>query len=226
MVGWSAKAGQPATGTKTNLGGDVVLKSGHLLALASAAFILAWFFLLRPDFLGGPASYVIVSGESMEPGLQSGDLVVARRQADYHPGDVVAFGVGGGKVIHRIVGGSAGEGFVMQGDNNQGRDPWRPRGDDILGKMWFSVPGAGRLLAALQSPVLSAGLASSVAVFLVLMGPEKGKRPRQPAPPSQGPPAPRAPARHRFRLPPGLTLFLLLAPLLTGLAAVSFSAWQ
>jgi len=205
------------------------LKSGHLIALASAAFILAWFFLFRPDFLGGPASYIIVSGKSMEPGLQSGDLVVVRRQADYQPGDVVAFDVGGGKVIHRIVEGSAEEGFVMRGDNNDGFDPWRPGEDDILGEMWFSVPRAGRLLAVLQSPVLLAGLASSVAVFLVLIGPEgaKSKRASEESQPQGGNGRRRFPWWRRLRrailsLLPTVVLPAALAVLLgsgTGSAA-------
>jgi signal peptidase I len=193
---------------------------------------VGWFLLLRPASLGGPAFYVWVTGDSMKPTLQAGSLVVAREQGRYGIGDVVAFrlakhkGGGSAVVIHRIVGGSAEEGFITQGDNNQARDPWRLNEDNIIGEMWLSAPAAGRILAVLQAPVMLAGLAASVAVFLMLSGPEKGKRSRQPASPSQGPPTPRAPARHRFRVPSGPTLFLLLALLLTGVAAVSFSAWQ
>ena len=152
-----------------------------LLIIGLVAMALAWLVFLRPVSLGGPAGYVVVSGSSMEPTLHAGDLAVTRKQGSYEAGAVVAFRVredepgAGGRVIHRIVGGSAEERFVMQGDNKEGPDLWRPGGDDILGKMWFSVPRAGRLLAVLQSPVLLAGLASGVAVFLVLIGPEGAK---------------------------------------------------
>ena len=156
--------------------------------LGLLAIILAWVLFLRPVSLGGPAGYVAVSGRSMQPTLEAGDLVVTRRQGGYAIGDIVAFRVperepgAGGRVIHRIVGGSAEEGFVVQGDNKDAPDPWTPTEDDILGKMWFSVPYAGRLLAALQAPLLLAGLASGFAVFLVLSGDTEGKRPRKGSP--------------------------------------------
>jgi signal peptidase I len=209
-----------------------IRRSSALLVVLAAALIAGWFFTLRPASLGGLVTYVMVRGGSMEPTLHGGDLVVVRRQGSYGPGDIVAFRVPKGDpgegaiVVHRIAGGSPEEGFTMQGDNMHGADVWQPSQNDIVGKMWFSVPGGGRLLERLRAPLPLAALAASIAVFLVLSGPEKEKRPRQPAPPSQGPPASRAAPRHRLRLPPGPTLFLLLALLPAGVAAVSFSAWQ
>ncbi len=161
---------------------------GNLVLLAAVVLVAAWFVLLAPTFLGGPATYVRVTGESMEPTLRSGDLVVARVQSTYGKGDIVAFrpprhtGGRSTAVIHRIVGGSPQEGFIMQGDNNKGKDPWRISEGDILGEMWFSVPAGGRFLGMLQSPLVLAGLASGVAVFLVLNGGEEKERPRQPLP--------------------------------------------
>jgi signal peptidase I len=207
-----------------------LIRPGNLLLLATAVLFAGWFLLLRPAFLGGPASYVWVSGGSMKPTLQGGSLVIAREQGRYGMGDIVAFrlakhkGGGNAVVIHRIVGGSAEEGFITQGDNNQARDPWRLNEGDIVGEMWFSAPGAGRVLAVLRAPVMLAGLAAAVAVFLMLSGPEGRKLPRQPAPPPQGPPASRVAPRHRFRLPLGPTLFLLLALLLTRMTALSLKA--
>lgn len=166
-----------------------MVKPGSLLALLAVGLFVAWFLFLRPPaFLGGPTSYVRVSGVSMEPSLREGDLAVVRKQGSYSPGDVVAFRVPKGEpgdgaiVIHRIVGGSAEDGFIMQGDNKENPDLWRPTQDDIVGGMWFSVPLAGRLLAFLQSPLLSAGLASGFAVFLVLSGDAEEKRPRKGSP--------------------------------------------
>lgn len=177
----------------------------NLLFLAALGLFVVWFVLLRPAVLDGPASYIMVSGRSMEPTLESGDLAMLRQQDTYGAGDVVAFKVGGGVVIHRIVGGTADEGFIVQGDNKDAPDLWRPLGEDILGRMWFSMPVAGRLLAFLQGPLPLAGLASGLGVFLVLSGDAEEKRPRKGSP---GKP-PNA-ARRRWR-PPGLTLWLLLA---------------
>lgn len=142
-----------------------------LWLLPVVGLAVAWFFLLRPDFMGGPAAYIIVSGESMKPGLSSGDLAVMRRQSEYGPGDVVVFGVGGGgAVIHRIVDGNAEEGFVTQGDNLERPDLWRPTPDEIGGKMWFSIPAGGRLITLLQNPFVLATLAGLLAVFSVAGG--------------------------------------------------------
>lgn len=196
---------------------------GNLVVLAALVLSAGWFMLLRPAFLGGPITYVSVTGDSMEPTLRGGDLVVARVQSTYGQGDIVAFraaGHVGGRsavVIHRIVGGSPQEGFLTEGDNNEGRDPWRVSEGDILGEMWFSVPRAGRLLAVLQSPLLLAGLASGVAVFLVLSGGEDKKRPRRASPSN------RSGGDRRFRPRPGLALWLLLVLTGTVAAAVAFT---
>jgi signal peptidase len=160
-----------------------------------------WFVLLRPSFVGGPASYVVVAGDSMEPTLSSGDLVVLRHQRTYHEGDIVAFRVPEGElaegaiVIHRIVGGSAEEGFTTQGDNKERPDLWRPRPADIMGKQWLHLPRVGGLLAFLRQPLLLASLAGGVGMFTVLGGgwrkPPPGSnasRPRPAGPARGGPP--------------------------------------
>ncbi len=201
-----------------------LIRPGNLVLLAAVFLLAAWFVLLRPAFLGGPATYVRVTGDSMEPTLRAGDLVVARVQTTYGKGDIVTFrpprptGGRSAAVIHRIVGGSPQEGFIMQGDNNEGKDPWRISEGDILGELWFSAPGGGRLLAMVQSPVVLAGLASGVAVFLVLIGGEEKKRPREVSP------AKRSARARTLRLPPGLTLSLLLILTATLVASLAFTA--
>ena len=165
-----------------------LIRPGNLVLLAGVVLLAGWLVLLRPVFLGGPATYVRVTGDSMEPTLDSGDLALVRQQGHYGNGDIVAFRPPGNKggwsavVIHRIVGGSSEEGFIMQGDNNEGKDPWRISEGDIVGKMWFHMPGVGRFLGVLQSPLLLAGLASGVAVFLVMIGGEEKKRPCEVSP--------------------------------------------
>jgi len=156
-----------------------MLKATNLLLLVATGLFLAWFLLLRPMSLGGPATYVRVSGISMEPTLSGGDLAVVRKHGSYASGDIVAFRVRGGVVIHRIVDGTA-HGFVTQGDNKDAVDPWRSTADDIVGRMWFSVPRAGLLLALLQQPLALAALAGGLATVLVLSG-GQDKPPQRPA---------------------------------------------
>lgn len=155
------------------------MRGQHLPLLAVLAFVAAWFLLLRPWSLGGPAAYIIVSGSSMEPTLYTGDLVVTRRQAHYQPGDIVAFRVEGGIVIHRVVGGNAEDGFIVQGDNKAGPDSWRPGPEQILGKQWLHVPGGGKAFMLLREPPYFAAFIGGLTTFALLGGGPKRRRRRR-----------------------------------------------
>ena len=142
-----------------------------VLTAVTAGLLLAWLLLLRPASLGGPVTYVMVSGQSMEPTLHGGDLAIVRKQHTYVSGDIIAFRVGKGIVIHRIVGESAEGGFATQGDNKHDADPWRPTQNEIVGNMWFHIPGGGQWLAFLRQPLPLAMLAGYFAMFIVLFPP-------------------------------------------------------
>ena len=137
--------------------------------------IVGWFALFGPTVLGGPATYVAVSGTSMQPTLVEGDLAVVRRADTYRPGDIVVFRVpsgepaAGGLVIHRIIGGSA-AGFIVQGDNKAAPDPWRPSATDIAGTLWLRLPGAAVALTWLRNPALFAAVAAGLTAFVVMAG--------------------------------------------------------
>jgi len=147
-----------------------------LLTLPLLALVLGWLLWLRPHFLGGPAAYVIVSGRSMEPLLHTGDLVITQHQTSYDVGDVVAYRVNQQLVIHRIVGGSAIEGFQTRGDNKQSTDPWTPTARDVVGRLWIHLPGAGKILGKLRQPMVFAALATGTAI--VTFPPQSRKRRR------------------------------------------------
>jgi signal peptidase len=141
---------------------------------AVAGLVVAWALLLRPQFLGGPAAYVVVSGVSMEPSLRNGDLVIAHRRSSYRIGDTVVYRVpegetgAGSLIIHRIVGGSAASGWVVQGDNKDVPDLWRPQSDDVVGSLWASMPGAGSILGQAMSPLALASISTLIALLLGL----------------------------------------------------------
>jgi signal peptidase len=135
--------------------------AGPLVVIALTA---AWFVTLRPAPLGGPAAFVVVSGHSMEPALTPGTLVVARRKGAYDVGDVIVYRVpkgengAGTRVIHRVTGGSATEGYTTQGDNREHPDLWRPRAQDVEGKKLVAVPGAGRAMLFIGTPLALGGM--------------------------------------------------------------------
>jgi signal peptidase len=165
-----------------------VTMRGRLVRLAGwavlVAVLAAWAIFLRPESLGGPATYLIVSGHSMEPTLHAGELVLARRQRTYRRGDVIVYRItkgqagAGALVIHRIVGGSSRTGYVTRGDNRSYRDPWRPRPDDIAGKMNVHVPRLG-MLPVFSHTAVGMALIAALAGLLVLCGGTESPRQRR-----------------------------------------------
>lgn len=141
--------------------------SGLLLV----AVLGGWALVLRPQALGGPAGYVLVSGTSMEPRYHTGDLVLVMRQSQYRAGDVIAYRVprgnvaAGAQVIHRIIGGDGTRGFVVQGDNRSAPDVWRPTNEDVVGAKKLRIPDAVLVLQFLRSPVML-GLLAACFVFV------------------------------------------------------------
>jgi signal peptidase len=147
-----------------------------------------WAMFLRPQSLGGPAGYVLVSGKSMEPLYHTGDLILVRRKQSYTIGDIIAYRVpqgdamAGAQVIHRIIGGNATHGFVVQGDNRTGADVWRPKLTDIVGSASLKIPQAVVVLQFLRSPLLLGLFAASFA-FVYLRISRKKEDDSEPAPP-------------------------------------------
>jgi signal peptidase len=165
------------------------LDARRLAKFAAAAAVVAfWAVTLRPEALGGNATYIVVRGNSMEPTYHTGDLVIGGSSSEYAVGDIVAYRVPAGEigeghvVVHRIVGGDSTAGFVMRGDNNGAPDPWSPRIGDIEGRAWLLVPGLGSLIAFVHQPVIAGGLAASIMVTMVIAGSSRtAARPRVPA---------------------------------------------
>src|SRR4051794_37618434 len=106
-------------------------------ALTLAAVGCLWFFF-APSWLGGPTSYVITEGVSMQPRFHTGALAVVHAAADYRVGDIVAYHSHELHtiVLHRIVG-RDGDRYVFKGDNNSFRDPEHPTRSQLVGKLWL-----------------------------------------------------------------------------------------
>jgi len=149
---------------------------------AALVGVLVWFGW--PSTLGGCTTLTIVSGHSMEPTYYTGDLVVSRCGTP-EAGDVVVYtppGLDHGRVIHRVVGGDAGDGWVIQGDNNDFLDPWRPHAADVLGIARLHVPGLGRVASILLDPWAWASLLVVAAGVLLWPAPPEPQRPEAAAP--------------------------------------------
>ena len=135
-------------------------------ALGVIGLVIAW-LLIAPQQLGGPVSYVVIYGNSMEPGLYAGDLVSIRRSDTYSVGDVVAYNNEdiGQIVLHRVIDIDDGR-YTFQGDNNDFVDPAKPTEKELVGRMWFKVSGAGTILKRIQAPVPAAILAGVIGLVV------------------------------------------------------------
>jgi signal peptidase len=113
----------------------------------------------------------------MEPTYYTGDLVVSRC-GEPQVGDVVVYtppGMEEGRIIHRVIAGSATDGWVIQGDNNDFLDPWRPGPADVIGIARLHVPGLGKVAAILLDPW--AWVSIIVVAAGVLLWPTRTERP-------------------------------------------------
>lgn len=139
----------------------------HVLRFMVLAFAVLWALFLRPTALGGSTTYVRVHGGSMVPTIMGGDLAIVRQEDSYRVGEVVAFEADEGMVIHRIIGGSAEEGYQTQGDARDTADAWNPGPELIAGRLWFSIPYAGVLGDQLQKPRVFGAFAGFLALFVL-----------------------------------------------------------
>ncbi|HEY2542803.1 MAG TPA: signal peptidase I [Gaiellaceae bacterium] len=149
--------------------------------MAVACFIGALavlFFTLAPAQLGGSVIYTSTVGDSMEPMLHKGDLVLVRPASHVAVGDVVLYEspVLHRPVLHRIYAIRSGR-YVFKGDHNGFVDPGSVGRSELLGTLWFHVPKAGNALSFIGKPSHSAGLAGLA--VLALAFPARARRRRR-----------------------------------------------
>jgi len=91
----------------------------------------------------------------MYPTYNSGDLVVAVKQASYSTGDVIVYhpdvDCSRCNVVHRIIDGDK-NGWITEGDNNDFVDAFRPTSESVYGKVvqHINLGGAGMILVSTQ----------------------------------------------------------------------------
>lgn len=118
-----------------------------------------------PKFLG--FSQATVLSGSMEPVFSAGDMLIFRERERYEVGDIVIFRRGADLVTHRIVAEADG-GLITRGDANNTEDPDLLDPSLIEGSLVRVLPGAGRVLGFLRTPL---GLLLLVLAALVCVNP-------------------------------------------------------
>lgn len=116
--------------------------------------------------LTGTVTLVTTHGNSMEPRIHAGDLVVVTPRSSYAVGDSVAYHSEelDTTVLHRIVGVEDGR-YTFKGDNNSWLDPERPTAGRLVGKEVLHIPAGGTWLDRATSPV-----ALGLLAFALLFG--------------------------------------------------------
>lgn len=157
-----------------------ISQSSVFAGLATFLFLFVFWITLAPAQLGGPVTYVIVDGNSMEPGFHRGDLVLARTEPVYGAGDAVVYRDPnlGSYVFHRILRTEL-DRYILQGDNNSWLDSYHPTREEIAGKLWIHIPKLGRAIEWLRVPLhtsLMAGFLGAILMFDMIPNPSQKKR--------------------------------------------------
>ena len=143
--------------------------------------LVALTFAFGPTVAGGPASYVIVDGQSMEPTYHHDDLVIAYERDAYEVSDVIVYDAnvaGQFNVVHRIIE-RTDDGFVTQGDNVPEPDFWIAEDEHIYGSVVLHIPRGGVVVQWLRQPFVIFSLMMGWAAFEFMKAREKEKREKQ-----------------------------------------------
>src|SRR5215216_99036 len=151
--------------------------SAVLINLVLLIALIAIWIAFAPTLIGGRASYVVVNGNSMEPGFHRGDLVIVQTASTYNVGDIVTYRNGELKafVIHRIIAIEQ-DHYVFKGDNNSWIDTYRPTYDELVGKLWIHLPKLGKVIEWLRLPIhmgLITGLLGGILMAGIIMKPNQ-----------------------------------------------------
>lgn len=143
-----------------------------MVILLALLVVLNFYTVVMQQALGrkqtsvfGFSSAVVISG-SMEPAIHVDDMVIIRKQKSYELRDIVMYESGQSMVTHRIVGLEDGA-YITRGDNNNTDDPTVSE-ERIAGKVVCIIPGAGKVISFIQSPLGMCILVLLAAAMLIL----------------------------------------------------------
>ncbi len=97
-------------------------------------------------------SWAVVLSGSMEPEISLDDLIISKEQDSYEVGDIITFESGKSFTTHRIVGKEEG-GYITKGDANNTEDALPVGQENIVGKVFYTIPKIGLVLGYLKTPM-------------------------------------------------------------------------
>ena len=109
--------------------------------------------------INGNYKIMAVLSGSMEPAIKTGGIVIVKPFSEYKVGDVISFATAAGLKVsttHRIVEIKTAGGkttYITKGDANSDKDAGEVDKRNVIGKVLFSMPYAGYLLAFVRQPM-------------------------------------------------------------------------
>lgn len=152
-----------------------LIKGINILVALVLIVIAAGVAYIAIPFFGNQA--LIVRSGSMEPTIGTGSVIVVRPEefGFYKVGDIIAFRSQTNSntiITHRITSVEAkpeGVSYKTKGDANEEVDNWTVPAHNVLGRSYFTVPEAGKLLAFAKSKTGMAGLIAFPAAIVILL---------------------------------------------------------
>lgn len=140
-----------------------------MLAIVTVVSVIFVFF----NIFSGAKGYAVVT-DSMAPSINRGDVVFVKQVNfnDLNEGDVVTvqFADGSGYFTHKIVSVDYIAGAIRtKGDANESEDPQPSLSEQIVGKVWYSVPLLGYLSIALNEVNLVSFSVITATVLIVII---------------------------------------------------------
>ena len=157
---------------RVNKGINIVIYSILIIIMAYNISLIMQSILKRdktPSFLG-IKTYVIISG-SMEPNINIGDLVVAKKiKGELQVGDIISYRKGHSVITHRISQKTEDENgekiYKTKGDNNNTEDSEEIRKEDIEGKVIKVIPKIGNIMIILKNKVVATIVVIILSIYI------------------------------------------------------------
>jgi signal peptidase len=140
-------------------------------------------YTFAPAGIGGLSTYASTAGTSMAPDFETGDLVILKKGGPLRVGDIGGYrsGLTGQIVVHRVIAEEHGR-LTFQGDNNWWIDTYQPTQDEVVGKLWIHIGGAGQKLSAVHPAWILGGLGGVLGMTFMDTGSSSPSRRRRAIP--------------------------------------------
>ncbi len=115
----------------------------------------------------GMKSFIVVSG-SMEPTIETGDIVFIQETTDIHENDIIAFKYKNSVITHRVekmVDNGGNKAYLTKGDANSQVDAEMILSKDLYGKYVFKINKLGNVVLFLRT---KAGIIGISVIFMIL----------------------------------------------------------